>query len=105
MKRALRIGFDRGVIVGYTAIVISCLFVYAGVKSYRDNVAGGRLSVGTGVVVGGLITLVSCVCCVIAWQVVYHAAPTFLEPFPVGAVVTLVSAWLLRKNPTPETRA
>lgn len=64
MKRALRIGFDRGVIVGYTAIVISCLFVYAGVKSYRDNVAGGRLSFGTGVVVGGLITLVSCVCCV-----------------------------------------
>ena len=34
-----------------------------------------------------------------------NAAPTFLEPFPVGAVVTLVSAWLLRKNPTPETRA
>ena len=30
-----RIGFDKGVIVGYTAIVMSLLFVYFGVRSYR----------------------------------------------------------------------
>jgi len=148
-----RIGFDRGVILGYTAIVISFLFVYAGVKSYRDTVAGGQLSFRTGLVVGGLITLVSCVCYVIAWQVVYYnfipdfldkysayvldklraegtapaaidekaremaefkvlyanplvnAALTLLEPLPVGIVVTLVSAVLLRKKLTTETRA
>src|SRR5262245_27825796 len=77
-----RIGFDRGVILGYTAIVISFLFVYAGVKSYRDNVAGGNLSFRTGVVVGGLITLVSCVCYVIAWQVVYYNfIPDFLDKY------------------------
>ena len=38
------IGFDRGVFVGYTAIVISFLFVYFGIRSYRDNVLGGKIT-------------------------------------------------------------
>ncbi len=41
------IGFDRGVVVGYTAIVTSLLFVYFGIRSYRDNVLGGHISFGT----------------------------------------------------------
>ena len=141
-----RIGFDRGAIVGYTAIVISFLFVYFGVRSYRETVAGGRLSFGTGFAVGLLITLISCACYVAAWEVIYfnfmpdfidkyaayqighlrasgaspaaidaalkrmadlkrtyddplmNAAITFTEPFPVGLLVTLVSAAALRRK-------
>ena len=62
-----KIGFDKGLIVGYTAMLISFLFVYFGVRSYRDNVAGGQLSFGRGFSVGLLITLISCVCYVVAW--------------------------------------
>ena len=36
-----RIGFDNGVVLGYTGIVMSFLLVFFGVRSYRDNVAGG----------------------------------------------------------------
>jgi hypothetical protein len=40
------IGFDRGVYFGYTAIVISFLFGYFGIRSYRDNVLGGHITFG-----------------------------------------------------------
>ncbi|HUK62906.1 MAG TPA: DUF4199 family protein, partial [Dongiaceae bacterium] len=40
------IGFDRGLVVGYTSMVLAFLLIFFGVRSYRDNVAGGRLSFG-----------------------------------------------------------
>jgi hypothetical protein len=140
------IGFDRGVYVGYTAILISFLFVYFGVRSYRENVLGGRMTFATGFNVGILITLISCAFYVAMWLVIYYnfmpdfgdkwaaymveharatgasqaeidaaikqgedakamlanpfinAAVTFTEPFPVGLLVTLVSAITLRKK-------
>jgi hypothetical protein len=32
-----------------------------------------------------------------------NAAMTFIEPFPVGLVITLISAAILRKKPTPQS--
>ena len=141
-----KIGFDKGLFVGYTAIVLSLLFVYFGVRSYRDNQLGGRITFGRGFGVGILITLISCVFYVAAWQVVSknfmpdfadqytaqvmeearksgasEAALTakaaemadmkkmmnhpvigplmvFIEPFPVGVLMTLISAAVLRKK-------
>jgi hypothetical protein len=138
------IGFDRGVVVGYTTIVISFLFVYFGIRSYRDNVLGGRITFGKGFQAGILITLISSVCYVGAWLVTYqrffpdfperyaaylvedkrasgasqaeiddvrkqgeemkvmldnpfiNAAVSFTEPFPVGLLITLISAAVLR---------
>ena len=76
------IGFDRGVFVGYTAIVISFLFVYFGIRSYRDNVLGGRISFGRAFGAGLLITLISCACYVVAWQVIYHNfMPDFMDKY------------------------
>ena len=142
-----RIGFDNGLFVGYTVIVISFLFVYFGIRSYRDNVLGGRITFGKGFQAGILITLISCVCYVGMWLVTYqrffpdfpdkyaaslvedkrangasqaeidevrkqgeemkamldnpfiNAAVTFTEPFPVGLIITLISAAILRKAP------
>ena len=141
-----RIGFDRSVYVGYTAIVISFLFVYFGIRSYRDNVLGGHISFGRGFQAGILITLISCVFYVGSWLVLYYhvmpdfadkygtyrveglradgasqqqiddaveenrnfkvlldnpftnAAVAFIEPFPVGLLVTLISAAVLKKQ-------
>jgi hypothetical protein len=141
------IGFDRGLYIGYTVIVISFLFVYFGIRSYRDNVLGGRISFAKGFQAGILITLISCVFYVGAWLVTYpvffpdfgekyvahmvdeqrangasqaeidqtmkqgedlkkildnpftNAAVTFTEPFPVGLLVTLISAAVLRNAP------
>ena len=142
-----KIGSDRGYVIGYTAIVLSFLLVFFGIRSYRDNVGNGQITFSKGFVVGILITLISCVFYVAAWEVLYftvlhdfmdkygaymveklkasgasaaavqaklqemkklkemyenpffNAAMTFIEPFPVGLVITLVSAAILRKKP------
>ncbi len=47
-----RIGFDKGVIVGYTAIVLSFLLVFFGIRSYRENVGGGQITFGRALSVG-----------------------------------------------------
>jgi len=57
-----KIGFEKGEILGYTIIVLSALMVFFGVRSYRENVGGGRLTFGRGFAVGILITLISSVC-------------------------------------------
>ncbi len=56
-----QIGFDRAAIIGYTTMVLAFLMVFVGVKSYRDNVAGGQVSFGRAVTVGLLITAVATV--------------------------------------------
>jgi hypothetical protein len=141
------VGFDRGELVGYTAIVLSFLLVFFGIRSYRDNVGDGQITFTKGFVVGISITLISCVFYVVTWEVLYftvlhdfmdkygaymveklkasgasaaavqaqlqqlkkykelyenplfNAAMTFIEPFPVGLVITLISAAVLKKKP------
>ena len=76
-----RIGFDRAVIVGYTAIVAGFLMVFFGVRSYREQ-SGGRLTFGRGFTVGILITIVSCVLYVVIWQFVYYNwTPGFIDQY------------------------
>jgi hypothetical protein len=82
-----QIGFDRGVIVGYTSMVLAFLMVFFGVKSYRDNAAGGHVTFGQAFKVGLLITLVATACYVVAWQIVYYGfMPDFLEKYTVYAL-------------------
>ena len=142
-----RIGFDRGLIVGYTNIVLAFVLVFFGIRSYRENIGGGTITFGRAFTVGILIAVISSVCYVIAWLILYHtllpdffdkyaahmiektrasgATPeaiqaqtqemdhmkqlvknplihagfVFLEPFPVGLVITLISSVILRKKP------
>jgi len=150
-----RIGFDKGLIVGYTGIVVSLLSVPFGIRSYRENVGAGNITFGRAFAVGILITLISCICYVVAWEIIYfklhwfpdfaekytayavekarasgasqqvieatrqdmknmkatldnpltNAAMTFIEPFPAGLIVTLISAAVLRKKSTAEAGA
>ena len=146
-----RIGFDKGAIIGYTSMVLSFLMVFFGIRSYRENVGGGRMTFGRAFAVGILITLISCICYVVAWEIIYfkfmpdflakyaaymvekakasgasaeaiqanlqemkkfkemydnpffNAAITFTEPFPIGLIITLISALVLRKTPKAQT--
>ena len=147
-----KIGFDKGEIVGYTTMILAFMLVFFGIRSYRENVSDGRITFGRAFAVGILITVVSCVCYVIAWEILYfkfmpdfadkygsyevekeraagasqqvidakleqmksfkamydnpfiNAAITFVEPFPIGLIVTLISAAFLRKKTIAATR-
>jgi hypothetical protein len=148
-----RIGFDKGAVIGYTAIVLSFLLVFFGIRSYRDNLGNGQITLTKGFAVGISITLISCICYVVTWEVLYfhflpgfmdkygahmieklkasgvgpdaihaqlqqirkykemydnpllNAAMTFIEPFPIGLVITLISAAVLRRKPQSQPAA
>lgn len=72
------IGFDRGEVIGYTSMVLAFLLIFFGVRSYRDDIAGGTVRFGRAFAVGMLITLVASVCYVATWEVIYFKlAPDF----------------------------
>jgi len=76
------IGYDRGEILGYTSMVIAFLLVFFGVRSYRDNVAGGTVGFGRALAVGALIGTVASLCYVVTWEVIYFTmAPNYMEKY------------------------
>ena len=82
-----QIGFDRGVYVGYTSMVLAFLMVYFGVQSYRDNVAGGSVTFGQAFKVGLLISLVIMACYVVVWEVTYfNFMPDYLDQYTAYAL-------------------
>ena len=151
-----KIGFDNGMVIGYTTMVLAFLLVFFGIRSYRDTVGSGRISFLRALGVGLLIVAIAGICYVVTWEIIYHnfltdfgdkyaahaiedvrnsgkppaqiaseieemqrmmalyknnllfnVAITFLEPLPVGLVMTLISALILRtrkrKEPALET--
>jgi hypothetical protein len=145
-----RIGIDQGVFLGYTSIVLSFLLVFFGIRSYRDNIGNGQITFLKAFAVGTSITLISCICYVVTWEILYYnvfpdfwdkygahlveklrasgASPaavqaklqqvakykelyknplmnavlTFIDPFPIGLGITVISAAVLRRNLQPQ---
>ena len=140
------IGSGHSMALGYTIMVASFLLIYFGVRSYRDNILGGQISFGRAFGCGMLIALITTVCYVAMWEVLYfnfmphfmdsyfaaqihkvqssgldpaaaaaqvaaiqhsqqlyqnplvNMAYTFMEPLPVGLVVALICAAVLRRK-------
>lgn len=73
-----RIGYDRGMLLGYATMVAASLLIYFGVRRYRDQVGG--VSFGRAFAVGALIMCVSSACYVATWEVIYfNFAPGYVE--------------------------
>ena len=150
---ASKIGSQHSMALGYTIMVASFLLVYFGIRSYRDNSLGGQISFGRAFACGILITLITIVCYVGSWEILYfnfmphfmdsyfaaqihkvqssgldsaaiatqvaaiqhsqqlyqnpfvNMAYTFIEPLPVGLVITLISAAILRRKGRVEPAA
>ena len=83
------IGFDHGEIIGYTSMIVAFLLIFFGVKSFRDNVAGGSVTFGRAFAVGVQIAAVASLCYVAAWQVVYYKlAPDFVAKYQAHVMET-----------------
>jgi hypothetical protein len=117
---ANKIGSGHSMVLGYTIMVASFLLIYFGIRSYRENHLDGRISFGRAFACGILITLITTCCYVATWEVLYfnfiphfmdsyfaaqsyqnplvNALYTFIEPLPVGLIITLASAALLRRK-------
>lgn len=142
---------NKGMVIGYTTMVISFLMVYVGIKTYRDNVLGGSIGFGRAFQLGILIAVIGSACYVATWEVMFYGsdvgekvlaqmvaqertrsanqaendakvaemlkfqelyrnnplvnvAMTFIEAFPVGLVITLVSAGVLSRKREESSR-
>ncbi len=82
-----QIGMDRGLIIGYTTMVIAFLMVFFGVKTYRDQVAGGQVTFGRAAWVGLLITAVATLCYVISWEIIFFGfTPDYIDAYVAQAL-------------------
>ena len=66
-----RIGLDTAMIIGYASMIAAFLLIYFGVRTYRDNVAGGTISFWQAFKVGMLIVFVASTVYVATWEVLY----------------------------------
>ncbi len=55
------VNFDYGELIGYTSMILSLLFVYFGIKHYRDKVNNGNISLGKAIAIGMLIASFSAI--------------------------------------------
>lgn len=83
-----RIGFDTGgPVVGYTTMVLAFLMIYFGVKSYRDNVGGGKVSFWRALGGGALIAVIGSACYVATWEIAYfNVMPDFPDKYAAHTI-------------------
>jgi hypothetical protein len=74
-------------VFGYSSIILSVLLVFFGIRSHRQREGSGRITFGRGLLVGVLITLVTCACLVVAFELIYFwFVPDFGEKLAVCMV-------------------
>src|SRR5580765_4376270 len=76
-----QIGYDRAEVIGYATMVAAFLLVFFGVRSYRENVGGGRIGFGRALAVGALITVISSLCYTVTWEAMFFGRPAFAAHF------------------------
>src|SRR5277367_5266009 len=79
---APKIGSGHSMVLGYTIMVASFMLIYFGVRSYRDNSLAGQISFGRAFACGILIALITTVCYVATWEVLYfNFMPHFMDSY------------------------
>jgi hypothetical protein len=83
-----RVELDNfGALIGYTGMVLAFLMIFVGVKSYRDNLSGGRITFGRAFVLGLAITMIATACYVATWEVLYFKfMPDFGDKYAAHAI-------------------
>jgi hypothetical protein len=74
MVIGLLVGSGHGngsLVLGWTVIILSSLFIFFGVRSYRENYNNGVISFGKAFKVGILIALVGGLMYVLVWEIMY----------------------------------
>src|SRR5579859_8253459 len=82
-----KIGSGHSMVLGYTIMVASFLLVFFGIRSYRDEKLGGQITFGRAFACGILISLITCVCYVAMWEILYYFfMPDFFDKYGAYAI-------------------
>lgn len=146
-------GSDAGMWIGYSSMLLAFIFIFVGIKNYRDKYNGGSIGFGKAFRIGLYISLIASTMYVITWLINYYcfvpdfmdqyaahtldnmtkngATPaelaakteemnqykewyknpllvillTYTEIVPVGIVVSLIAALILKRKPQPPAMA
>lgn len=138
--------FENGMIYGYASMILAFIFIFVGVKTFRDKYNNGLISFGKAFTIGILIALIASTFYVVTWLIEYfyvftdfaekyatetlakakaagatetelakqsaemaqfnkmyknpffNALITYMEILPVGLIVSLISAFFLKKK-------
>ncbi len=63
--------WQGSLVVGWATIILSAVFIFVGIRSYRENYNNGVISFGKAFKVGILITLIGALMYVVAWEIIY----------------------------------
>ena len=97
-----KIGSGHSMALGYTMMVASFLLIYFGIRSYRDNTLAGQISFGRAFACGILIALITCVCYVAMWEILYfNFIPHFMDSY-FAAQIHKVQSPDLTPPPPPQ---
>lgn len=82
--------FKNSAYFGYAGILLSMVFVYTGIRHFRDQVNGGVISFGKAFQIGLFIALISTAFYVIAWMIISNTLMTdFMEQYSAYVLQTL----------------
>ena len=82
-----KIGFDYGMVIGYTTMVLAFLLVFFGIHSYRETIGNGQITFLRALGVGLLIMTICSLCYVITWEIVYfNLLPDFGDKYAAYAL-------------------
>ncbi|MES2748035.1 MAG: DUF4199 domain-containing protein [Bacteroidota bacterium] len=138
---------NQSMIIGFAGMLIAFIFIFVGIKNYRDKQNGGIISFGAAFKIGFFIALIASSIYTLVWLIEFHFfMPDFMEKFadkeiqgykssglsatelsakiteietmrenyknpllricytlmeilPIGIVVSLISALILKRNP------
>ena len=106
--------------LGFLVMFIAFSSIFVAVKQYRDETRVGFIRVGTGFLVGLGITVIASLVYVLVWELylamtdyafietigqqyanpLFRLPMTFVEVFPIGVLISLISAFILRESKT-----
>lgn len=84
---------EGGEVFGYAGMVLSMLFVFMGVRVFREQHRNGAITFGEAFKVGGSMALITCACYVVGWLFVYEFfMPDFLDQYMTSYLAEMQAA-------------
>ncbi|VXC18173.1 conserved membrane hypothetical protein [Flavobacterium sp. 9AF] len=74
--------FEKGMLIGYSSMLIAFSLVFVGIKNYRDKFNQGTINFGKAFKIGSIIVLIASTIYVVSWLINYfYFIPDFAEKY------------------------
>ena len=96
--------FEPSMIIGYTGMLVAYVFVFLGIKNYRDKQNSGFISFGKALKIGYWISFIAATMYVGVWLIEYYCFfPDFMDKYVETAINKLDKATLTAAEIKAET--